>query len=75
MTTDNNVVLQGDWIERALTEGFSYGEIITDIMDAATLDCVNELGVITYAEAIDRYRNRMMANAQIIQELFGVTIK
>lgn len=74
MTTQDKV-LEGDWIERALTEGFSYGELVTDIMDAATLDCVNEIGNITYAEAIDRYRKRMLANAQIIQDIFGVTIK
>lgn len=75
MTTDSSVVLDGNWIEKALTEGFSYGELVTDIMDATTLDCMNQIGSITYAEAIDRYRKRMLANAQIIQEIFGVTIK
>lgn len=74
MSRSDNV-LEGDWIERGLTEGFSHSEVITDIMDAATLDCVDLLGQITYAEAIERYRKRMLANAQIIQDIFGVTIK
>lgn len=46
---------------------------ITDVTDAVYLNCVHELGKVTYREALRRYNARMTAMKTFMDGVLGVT--
>jgi hypothetical protein len=46
---------------------------ITDITDAVYLNCIHEIGKITYREALDRYNSRMTAIKKLVEGVLGVS--
>lgn len=46
--------------------------LITDVTDAVYLNCVHEIGKITYREALDRYNKRMNAMRVLVDGVLGV---
>lgn len=46
---------------------------ITDITDAVYLNCVHEIGKVTYREALRRYNARMTAMKKLVEGVLGVS--
>lgn len=46
---------------------------ITDVTDAVYLNCVHELGKVTYREALRRYNARMTAMKTFMDGVLGVS--
>lgn len=46
---------------------------ITDVTDAVYLNCIHELGKITYREALRRYNARMTAMKKLVEGVIGVS--
>lgn len=47
--------------------------LVTDVTDAVYLNCIHELGKVTYREALDRYNSRMNAMRVLIDGVLGKT--
>jgi len=45
--------------------------LITDVTDAVYLNCIHELGKVTYREAVDRYNARMNAMKKFVNDVLG----
>lgn len=46
---------------------------ITDVTDAVYLNCVHEIGKVTYREALRRYNARMTAMKKLVEGVLGVS--
>ena len=46
---------------------------ITDVTDAVYLNCVHEIGKVTYREALRRYNARMTAIKKLVEGVLGVS--
>lgn len=46
---------------------------ITDVTDAVYLNCVHEIGKVTYREALRRYNARMTAMKKFVEGVLGVS--
>jgi len=47
--------------------------LVTDVTDAVYLNCIHELGKVTYREALDRYNARMKAMREFVDGVLGKT--